>query len=108
MDLRLVAAAGCVLAGVTVPVAESGAQRVPSPLEDTCEEVSRGEPTGPARKSTLPPDGSTVQPGEAVEVAITWPPEAFAGESVHKLLDCVTVGGTLSPELSVEARNDDN
>ncbi|MDQ3944411.1 MAG: hypothetical protein M3357_04535 [Actinomycetota bacterium] len=108
MFLRLMAAAGCVLAGVALPVLEAEAQRAPSPLADTCEEAARGEPTGPARKSTVPPDGSTVQPGEAVEVAITWPPETFAGDAVHKVLDCVTVGGALSPELSAEERNADN
>lgn len=105
---KIIAGAGCVMAGVTLAGPEAWAERSPSPVEETCEEVGRGEPAGPVHKTTVPPDGATVRPGDVVEVAITWPRETFPADSVHKVLDCVTVGGALFPRLSVEERGADN
>ena len=99
------AGTGCAVlaaAGLGAPVAWAARDR--APMEETCVEVGRGEPTGGARKDTAPPDGSTVSPGEQVDVTISWPVEAFAGPELHKVLDCVTVDGRPAPELSAEAR----
>jgi hypothetical protein len=82
--------------------------RIPSPGEDTCEEVLQGAPTGGAHKETDPIDGSTVAPGTEIEVTITWDPASLESPSVDKTFDCVAVDGRPVAGLSSEERSRPN
>jgi LPXTG-motif cell wall-anchored protein len=82
--------------------------RIPSPGEDTCEEVLQGAPTGGGHKETDPPDGSSVAPGDEIKVTITWDPATLESPSVDKAFDCVAVDGRPVPELSAEERGRPN
>jgi hypothetical protein len=64
-----------------------------------CEGVKK--PTGDLLKSTDPAPGSTVQPGQVIQVNLTWDAEKYdEEEDLHKVLDCVTVNGKLDEVLS--------
>jgi LPXTG-motif cell wall-anchored protein len=80
----------------------------PGGLPDTCPEVLSGSPTGDLEKSTDPADGSDVQGGDVVTVTLRWDPDSFDGPLLHKVLDCVTVGGQLAPDLSGQERDAQN
>ena len=110
---KLVAGVGCALmaAGLAAGAALAAvapSARVPSPAEETCEEVGQGEPTGKLHKTTVPPDGSEVEPASPIEVTLEWDASALEGALLHKALDCVWVDGRLVPQLSVEQRNAPN
>jgi MYXO-CTERM domain-containing protein len=51
-------------------------------------------------KTTDPPAGSRVEPGQEIRVELSWRPEEWTGEELHKVLDCVTLDGKLSSVLS--------
>jgi hypothetical protein len=74
-----------------------------------CDRVIDHEEKGDLEKSTDPPDGSTVQPGQTIHVTITWETDDWDREELHKVLDCVTVDGVLDESLSAgqkPTRND--
>ncbi len=73
-----------------------------------CPPVGIGSPTGDLEKRTDPVDGSDVQGGDVVTVTLRWDPESFDGPLLHKVLDCVTVGGQLAPDLSGQERDAPN
>lgn len=106
---KLVAGTGCVVMAVGLGASAAPASRpVPSPAEDTCEEVGRSEPTGNLNKTTVPPDGSEVEPGTPIEVTLEWDASDLRGALLHKALDCVWVDGRLAPPLSTEQRGAPN
>jgi len=100
-----VAAGTVALAGVA---GGAWGSRIPSPGEDTCEEVLQGAPTGGAHKETDPTGGSTVAPGDEIEVTITWDPATLESPSVDKAFDCVAVDGRPVAGLSSEERGRPN
>jgi LPXTG-motif cell wall-anchored protein len=51
-------------------------------------------------KTTTPPPGTPVLPGDEILVEISWPVWQFTGPDVHKAIDCVYVDGLFAPELS--------
>ena len=51
-------------------------------------------------KTTTPPPGTPVRPGDPIFVEITWRPVDFAGPELHKVIDCVYINGLLVPGLS--------
>jgi hypothetical protein len=65
-----------------------------------CDRVIRHDKDGDLDKMTDPPDGSTVQPGQAIHVRITWDTDDWNRRLLHKVIDCVTVDGVLDESLS--------
>jgi hypothetical protein len=51
-------------------------------------------------KTTTPPPGTPVRPGDEILVEITWRPFDWAGPDLHKVIDCVYINGLLAPGLS--------
>jgi LPXTG-motif cell wall-anchored protein len=74
----------------------------------TCERILGKAPTGGLDKTTDPADGARVAPGDEVEVKLDWDPADWSGQSLHKVLDCVTINGDFVLDLSVEERPTDN
>jgi LPXTG-motif cell wall-anchored protein len=74
----------------------------------TCERILGKAPTGGLDKTTDPADGESVAPGDEVEVKLDWDPADWSGESLHKVIDCVTINGDFVLDLSVEERPTDN
>src|SRR5919109_2309517 len=65
-----------------------------------CDRVIRHGESGDLLKETDPPDGSTVQPGQAIHVRISWDTDDWNLDVLHKVIDCVTVDGVLDEGLS--------
>ena len=51
-------------------------------------------------KTTSPPPGTVVYPGDEILVDITWRVTDWIGPDLHKALDCVYIDGHFVPELS--------
>jgi len=51
-------------------------------------------------KSTTPPAGTPVLPGQEILVEITWRVSDWTSPDLHKVLDCVYVNNRYAPELS--------
>jgi len=51
-------------------------------------------------KTTTPPPGTPVRPGDEILVDITWHVSDFTAPDLHKALDCVYINGRFVPELS--------
>ena len=51
-------------------------------------------------KTTTPPPGTTVRPGDEILVDITWRVGDWTAPDLHKALDCVYINGVFVPELS--------
>ena len=51
-------------------------------------------------KTTSPPPGTPVRPGDEILVDITWDWWNFIGPDLHKAIDCVYINGLFVPELS--------
>jgi hypothetical protein len=51
-------------------------------------------------KTTTPPPGTPVAPGDEILVDITWDVHDWIGPDVHKAIDCVYIGGVLVEWLS--------
>jgi hypothetical protein len=113
---RIMAGWGRILVGGIAVVASSLAMTAtagatpshPGGIDDTCPEVLAGRPTGGVEKVTSPPAGSEVGRGGLIEVTLRWDPATFAGPSLHKALDCVTVDGRASDVLGVQERDTPN
>jgi hypothetical protein len=106
---RIMVGGMAVLASSLAVTATAGATPShPGGVDDTCPEVLAGAPTGGVEKLTSPPAGSEVGRGGLIEVTLRWDPALFAGPSLHKALDCVTVDGHASDGLSVQERDTPN
>jgi hypothetical protein len=62
-----------------------------------CDRTFGRPPEGHLAKRTDPPGDRDVKPGEAIAVSITWEPDDWSGDELHKVLDCVAVDGRLVP-----------
>jgi hypothetical protein len=51
-------------------------------------------------KTTTPPSGAAVSPGDEILVDITWDVRDWIGPDLHKAIDCVYIGGRLVEGLS--------
>jgi hypothetical protein len=51
-------------------------------------------------KTTTPPPGTPVRPGDEIIVEITWRVWDWMGPDLHKAIDCVYINGLFAPELS--------
>lgn len=51
-------------------------------------------------KTTTPPPGTPVRPGDEILVEITWRVWDWIGPDLHKAIDCVYINGRFVPELS--------
>jgi hypothetical protein len=70
-------------------------------FDDTCADVYGHRPVGDLDKTTDPAAGNTVMSGQSVEVTLTWPTFAVAGERRHRIMECLSIdGGT--PRLWAE------
>jgi hypothetical protein len=70
---------------------------------NSCNGVFNGSPVGSLVKSTSAgPNNSTVTPGQAITVTLTWNPSDFGGTVPTKTDDCVEIGSQISASLSQE------
>jgi hypothetical protein len=70
-------------------------------FDDTCADVYGHRPVGDLEKTTDPVAGSAVGSGQAVEVSLSWPTFAVAGERPNRVIECLSIdGGT--PRLWAE------
>ena len=70
-------------------------------FDDTCADVYGHRPVGNLDKTTDPAAGNAVVSRQTVDVTLTWPTFAVAGERTHRVLECLSVdGGT--PRLWAE------
>jgi hypothetical protein len=51
-------------------------------------------------KTTTPPPGTPVRPGDEILVDLTWRVWDWMGPELHKVIDCVYINGLFVPELS--------
>lgn len=51
-------------------------------------------------KTTTPPPGTPVRPGDEIVVDITWRIWDWMGPDLHKAIDCVYINGLFAPHLS--------
>jgi hypothetical protein len=51
-------------------------------------------------KTTTPPPGTPVRPGDEILVDIAWRVSDFTAPELHKAIDCVYINGVFAPELS--------
>jgi hypothetical protein len=51
-------------------------------------------------KTTTPPPGTPVRPGDEILVDVTWHVWDWTGPDLHKAIDCVYINGLFVPELS--------
>jgi hypothetical protein len=51
-------------------------------------------------KTTTPPPGTPVRPGDEIVVEITWRVWDWMGPDLHKAIDCVYINGLFVPQLS--------
>jgi hypothetical protein len=65
-----------------------------------CDQAGRHDSGGRLVKTTDPPAGSRVEPGQEIRVDLSWHTEDWTGEELHKVLDCVSLDGTISSALS--------
>jgi hypothetical protein len=56
-------------------------------------------------KTTTPPEGTPVAPGDEILVDLTWPVTDFVAPVLHKVLDCIYVNGVFVPPLSLGVRD---
>jgi len=52
------------------------------------------------QKTTTPPPGTPVAPGQEIVVEVTWRPTDWVSPELHKALDCVYINNRYAPELS--------
>jgi hypothetical protein len=64
-----------------------------------CDRTFGRPPEGHLAKHTDPGPGRDVQPGDAIDVSITWEPGDWSSDELHKVLDCVAVDGRLVRSL---------
>jgi LPXTG-motif cell wall-anchored protein len=74
----------------------------PGPIEPLygCENSTLSDTGGGLLKTTTPPPGTPVLPGDEILVEITWAEWQFTGPDLHKVIDCVYIDGLFVPELS--------
>jgi hypothetical protein len=92
------AAIGIALAvGLAAPAGASSE----TTFDDTCADVYGHRAAGDLEKTTDPSAGNAVMSGQSVEVTLTWPTFAVAGERTHRVIECLSIdGGT--PRLWAE------
>jgi hypothetical protein len=92
------AAIGIALAvGLAAPAGASSE----TTFDDTCADVYGHRAAGDLEKTTDPSAGNAVLSGQHVEVTLTWPTFAVAGERTHRVIECLSIdGGT--PRLWAE------
>ena len=72
-------------------------------FDDTCADVYGHRPVGDLDKTTDPAAGNAVLSGQRVEVSLSWPTFAVAGERPNRVIECLSIdGGT--PRLWAERR----
>jgi LPXTG-motif cell wall-anchored protein len=70
---------------------------------NSCHGVFNGDAPGSLVETTsVGPNGSTVSPGQTVQVTLLWNPNDFAGNTPDKVDDCVEIGTVISASLSSE------
>ncbi len=65
-----------------------------------CENSDLADTHAVLRKTTTPPPGTPVRPGDEILVDITWSIWDWSGPDLHKALDCVYINGVFVPHLS--------
>jgi len=56
-------------------------------------------------KTTTPPEGAPVAPGDEILVDLTWRVSDFVAPVLHKALDCIYINGAFVPPISLGARD---
>jgi hypothetical protein len=82
----------------------------PGPVEPTygCENSDMTDTAPVLHKTTTPPEGAPVAPGDEILVDITWRVSDFDAPFLHKALDCVYINGGFVPGLSLGERDTAN
>jgi hypothetical protein len=65
-----------------------------------CENSTLPGTGGGLLKTTTPPPGTPVMPGDEILVEITWAEWQFTAPDLHKAIDCVYINGVFVPGLS--------
>jgi hypothetical protein len=60
-------------------------------FDDTCADVYGHSAVGDLDKTTDPPGGSAVTPGQPVSITLEWPTFAVAGERPNRVIECLSV-----------------
>jgi hypothetical protein len=90
-----------VAVGLAAPAAAGAATE--TTFHETCAEVYGKRAVGDLEKTTDPPPGSTVTPGQQVTVTLEWPTFAVAGQRAHRVMECLSIDGE-APQLWAERR----
>ncbi|HKN40106.1 MAG TPA: hypothetical protein VJ456_13470, partial [Acidimicrobiia bacterium] len=77
------------------------------PYPPACGDVPTAGQNG-LDKVTTPPDGSLVEPGDAIDVTLRWDEAVLGGGVLDRALDCVQVDGRPAPALDLDRRQAPN
>ena len=94
-------------ATVQTPGPVPGSPEQMSYFADTCRQELQRPPIGGVENVTSPGPGSAVA-GDVIDVHLTWDPADWNDTWVEKVLDCVSVDGKPTPELTDEERPSPN
>jgi hypothetical protein len=73
-----------------------------------CENIGRPGSAPVLHKTTVPPPGTPVLPGQEIVVEITWRTGDWTSGELHKVIDCVYVNDHYAPELTGGERSTPN
>ena len=105
--LVLLLGTGLGIAGAESGASAEGTHSHPGGIPETCPEVLHASGGG-LSKTTDPPGGAAVHPGQTVTVTLRWDRHDFPDAHLHKALDCVTLDGRLLEAQSVLERDTAN
>jgi hypothetical protein len=102
---KLAAGTSAALVAAGLAAAPAVAAKLPTPRDDAC-----GETTGQQGldKITTPPDGSTVAPGDTIDVTLRWDERLFDSKVLERALDCVQIDGQPVAGLGLDQRQAPN
>ena len=103
--LMAVTACSTIIVPVVLPPAAAWAE---APNPDACRGLYNGNPPGSLEMTTNPPSGTVLHPGDEVEVTATWDTADWPGPVLHKVLDCLLVGGAVDYDHSSQEKPTDN
>jgi|GEM_PF-2892517 len=98
---KLAAGTGAALVAAGLAAAPALASRLPATPDETCGDVPHAEQNGLV-KVTTPPDGSTVVPGDAIDVTLQWSGGLLDATVLDRALDCVEIDGRPAPGLGLD------
>src|SRR5581483_4472066 len=98
---KLAAGTGAALVAAGLAATPAMATRLPAAPEESCGDVPHAEQNGLV-KITKPADGSTVAPGDTIDVTLKWSSGLLDAPVLDRALDCVEINGVPAPDLSLD------